>query len=84
MVALNAVFAAGVHQDLSAEDIGRDEDLWILYRTVDMSFRGKVNDHVEFFFGKRVIDKLAVADIAFDKLKVKLKCNRLQGFQIAA
>ena len=48
-----------------------------------MSFRGKVNDHVEFFFGKQVIDKLAVADIAFNKFKIRLFHDRLQGFQIA-
>ena len=51
-------------------DIGGDETSGSSTERVNMGFRGKVNDDINFFFGGQLIDEVTVTDIAFDKLKV--------------
>ena len=47
------IFPAGVHQGCRPEDIRLQKDAGILDASVDMAFRGKVDDYIRPFFLKQ-------------------------------
>ena len=83
VVALDAVLAAGVHQDWSPDDVGLQEDFRIFDWTVNVAFRSEVDHNVWMFFFKKLVDAFAVADVQLDEAEVWLVHNILQCWQVA-
>ena len=83
MIACDAVFAAGVHQDGGADDIGVKEDLGILNGTVHMALSGEVYNHIRMFLLKKPVDGFPVCDALFYKTEVLVVHNRLQRGQVS-
>lgn len=49
------------------EDIGLDEDAGPDNTAINMRFGGKMNNSVEAFLGKQLVDQVTIADIPLDK-----------------
>ena len=48
-----------------------------------MRFCRKVNDHIELFFSKQLINEFPIPDITFHKFEIRLIHNRFECFQIS-
>ena len=83
MVALDAVFAAGVHQNRRPHDVRFKEKLRIFDRTIDVRFGRKVDDHVGMFFFKKFVDCFTVADVNLAETEVGIVHHRLERRQVA-
>ena len=83
MIALNAVFPAGIQQNLRTHDIGSKKHFGVLNGAVYMGFCGKIYDIVRFFRFKQVIYQLSVCNIPLDKLEFRVVHDRLQRFKVA-
>ncbi len=83
MIPLDAVFAACIHQHSCPHNIRFQENTWIFNRTVYMRFSRKIDHHIRFFFFKQLIYSLSVADIRFDKTKIRFVHDRRQRRKIA-
>ena len=82
MIPLDAVLAAGIHEDRRPHDIRFQENRRILNRPIDMRFRRKIDDHIRMLLFKQPIHRVAVTDISLDKTEIILLHNRCQRRQI--
>ena len=83
MVALNTVLAAGIHEHLRAEDVRLQEDLRRLDAAVDVALSGKVHDDFGLLRLEDLIDPIAVADVGFEELEVRLLERLLERGEVA-
>ena len=83
MIAADAVFAAGVHQRLGAEDVGLQKDARIFNGAVDMALCGKIDDIVELLRLKEGKHKLSVADVSVHELEIGFIHDGRERLQIA-
>lgn len=83
MIAVNAVFAAGIEQHTRADDIRLQENLRILNRAVDMRLRCEIDDNIRLLLLKNAINRLAVRDIRTDELEVLLLHRALKRLKVA-
>ena len=78
-----AVGATAVEQDLRAENVRLEKDLRRVDRTVDVRFRGEVDDGVDRRFVKQRKDRVAVGDVRSDKAEAVVFQRGRQRFKIA-
>ena len=83
MVALDAVFAAGIHQNRRPHDVSFKEKLRIFDRTIDVRFGRKVDDHVGMFFFKQFVNCFTIADVNLAETEVGIVHHRLERRQVA-
>ena len=83
MKAFYAEFAAGVHQNLRAEDIRFQKDGRIFDAAIDMAFRRKVHDHVGFFLFEQRFHRLLIGDVRFDEAELRVAHDGAQSGKIA-
>lgn len=83
VVTFDAVLAAGIHQDAGADDVGLEEDGRVHDGTVDVAFRGEVDDVVEMLLLEELVDRLAVADVRVDEAEIGFVENRFEGLHVA-
>ena len=83
MVALDAVFAAGIHQNRRPHDVRFKEKLRIFDRTIDVRFGRKVDNHVGMFFFKQFVNCFTIADVNLAETEVGIVHHRLERRQIA-
>ena len=70
MIALDTSSSRSIHKSLCAHNIGSKKYFRIFYRTVNMTFRGKIYHYVKSFFFKQLVYKLAVCYISPDKFEM--------------
>ena len=83
MVALDAVFAAGIHQNRRPHDVRFKEKLRIFDRTIDVRFGRKVDNHVGMFFFKQFVNCFTIADVNLAETEVGIVHHRLERRQVA-
>ena len=83
MVALDAVFAAGIHQNRCPHDVRFKENLRIFDRTIDVRFGRKVDNHVGMFFFKQFVNCFTIADVNLAETEVGIVHHRLERRQVA-
>ena len=83
VVALYAVFTAGVHHDGGSDDVGLEEDLRVLDGPVHMGFSGEIDDDVRLLLLEELVDSRPVTDVHADKAEVRPVHDRRQGGQVA-
>ena len=76
--------AAGVHKDLRAENIRAQKYAGVGDRTVNMTFRGKIDDSVGFFLLENAVYRFTVADIRLNETEIFIVHKRRERLQIAA
>lgn len=70
VIALDAIFAAGVHERRRAENVGLQEDARILNGTIDVALGRKVDDDIGVLLFKETEYPLSVADIQLDEAEI--------------
>lgn len=83
VITLDTVLPASVHHDSSTQNVGLEEDLWVLDRAVYMRLSCKVDNDVGLFFLEELVHALTVADVQLDKSEVRIVHHRFQCGQIA-
>ena len=72
MITLNAVFAAGIHHDCGALDVGVQKDLRILDGAVYVALCCEVHHDVRMLLLKEFVDGFAVADVDLAEAEVRV------------
>lgn len=70
VIALDAIFAAGVHERRRAEDVCLQEDARILNGTIDVALGREVDDDIGVLLFKETQYPLSVADIQLDEPEI--------------
>jgi len=70
MEATDTILPAGVHQHLSAQHIGAQEDLRVFDGAVHMALRREVDHNVRPLFLKQPIHQRAVGNVPLDEAEV--------------
>ena len=70
MEAGSPMLSAGIHENLSAHYICTKKNSRIIYGTVDMAFRSKINYDIRFFAFKDSIYTVTVGNIRFIEIEV--------------
>ena len=83
MIALDAVFAAGVHHGGGADDVGLQKHTGVLDGAVHMALGGEVHHHVGVLLLKQLVNGLPVADIRLHEAEVGVVHHRSQGGQVS-
>ena len=83
VVALYAVFPAGVHQHRGADDVGLQEDARVLDAAIHMTLRREVYDDVGVLLLEQPVHALPVADVQLHEPKVRVVHHRGEGEQIS-
>jgi len=84
MVARDAIMATGIHQRLRTQNIGLEENAWILNRAIHMAFRCKVYNNIRLFFFEERKYRFPVADIRLYKPEIRIIHHGLQRGQVAS
>ena len=74
----------GLQEHVGAEDVIRGELERVTEGVIDMSLSGEVHDSIDVFGRKDVGDELTTADVAFDKLVVRVVLDLIQIGQTRA
>ena len=83
MVAGDAVFAAGVHHGLGAQNVGLEEYARILDAAVHMALRRKVDHDIGVLLLKQPEHRFPIADIGLDEPEIGLVHHALQRGEVA-
>ncbi len=83
VVAYDAVFAAGIHEHGSADDVRVQKYLGIFDGTVHMAFRREIYDHIRMLLLKEPVDSLPVCDALLHKTEISVIHDRCQSGEIA-
>ena len=70
MITLDSVFAACIHQNSSADNIGVQENLRVFDRTVYMAFCCKVYNHIRMLFFKKFVYSFSICNAFFYKTEI--------------
>ena len=65
--ARNPCTASSVHKVLGTQYVYIQEQLWVFYRAVYMTFGSEVHKIVDIVFSKQLINQFSVAYVAFHK-----------------
>ena len=79
----NAVLPACIHQDCGSFDIGIQEHLGILDRTVHMALCRKINHYIRVLFLKQSVYRFAVRYTLLHESEIRIVHHRFQRGHIA-
>lgn len=83
METFDSVFAAGIHQNGGADNVGVQENLRIFDGAVYVGLGSKVDDDVRMFLLEQLIDTFAVRDIFLHKTEIRVVHDRSKRGQVA-
>ena len=83
MIALNAIFAASIHQYARPDDIRTQENLGIFDGAIHVGFRCEVDNNIRLLALKERVDCCAIRNVTAHERELRILLRRVERCKIA-